>query len=589
MGTDYWLVHARWTIPPSLVLWFFFRKLRTPRDVYKTCFLITIAVLATIPWDSYLIRNRIWSYPQSSVVGPTLFAIPYEEIFFFFIQTYLTATVYALFTRPVVHAVLLPRMPEEGRATRWVGTAGFLAVTAAAVAKLKEGGEGTYLALIVGWVAPFLALLWFITSNHILAMPPYAVVLPILLPTLYLWECDARALQRGTWVIEQGTKLGLSFRGLEIEEAVFFLLTNVMVVFGLIACDYCLAVHDLRSYDKRTSSTFPPLSQFIPILINCPDAKQRQCIDDLRHALDVLEVHSKSFSTASMVFDGRLRLDLLALYAWCRVCDDLVDNASSVPVASSNIDLIRRFLSLVYPSDPSNPVALPTRPSGRELNEVLGDLSENEKGAFRLLTLLPISRPPLDELIEGFETDLRFLALSSGAATQTGPRAAASLPIRTDEDLLTYSNNVASSVADLCVQLVWAHTSSSASSSSERTAILSAARTMGKALQLVNIARDVPADQRIHRMYLPATPLDAPLRALTQERRRLLDLAKAMAGQSRSEIERLPKEARGGIRAACDVYLSIGEAVAQALEEGRIEDRARVNKATRAWTAWSAL
>jgi hypothetical protein len=48
-------------------------------------------------------------------------------------------------------------------------------------------------------------------------MPRYSVVLPILLPTLYLWECDARALQRGTWVIEQGTKLGLSYRGLEIE------------------------------------------------------------------------------------------------------------------------------------------------------------------------------------------------------------------------------------------------------------------------------------------------------------------------------------------------------------------------------------
>lgn len=57
----------------------------------------------------------------------------------------------------------------------------------------------------------------FITSTHILAMPRYSVVLPILLPTLYLWECDAQALQRGTWVIEQGTKLGLSYRGLEIE------------------------------------------------------------------------------------------------------------------------------------------------------------------------------------------------------------------------------------------------------------------------------------------------------------------------------------------------------------------------------------
>jgi 15-cis-phytoene synthase/lycopene beta-cyclase len=104
------------------------------------------------------------------VVGPTLFAIPYEEVFFFFIQTYITAAVYALFTRPVVHAVLLPTKPEQGRTTRYVGTAIFLLVTALSITKIKEGGEGTYLALIVGWVAPFLALLWSATLTYLLSL-----------------------------------------------------------------------------------------------------------------------------------------------------------------------------------------------------------------------------------------------------------------------------------------------------------------------------------------------------------------------------------------------------------------------------------
>ncbi|GAA5895709.1 uncharacterized protein JCM6883_001595 [Sporobolomyces salmoneus] len=589
MGFDYWLVHAKWTVPPAALLWLTFRKLRTARDVYKTCFLITIAVLATIPWDSYLIRNRIWSYPQSSVVGPTLFAIPYEEVFFFFIQTYITASVYALFTRPVVHAVLLPTKPEQGRTTRYVGTGLFLLVTALSITKIKEGGEGTYLALIVGWVAPFLALLWFITSTHILAMPRYSVVLPILLPTLYLWECDARALQRGTWVIEQGTKLGLSYRGLEIEEAVFFLLTNLMIVFGLVACDYCLAVHDLRSYDKGHSSPFPPVQDFLPILANQPDAKQAQRIIDLRNAIDILEIHSKSFSTASMVFDGRLRLDLLSLYAWCRVCDDLIDNASSVPVASSNITGIRSFLTHAYSGS-----TLPRPLSKPQLDSALPLLSEKEKGPFRLLTFLPVTRGPLEELLTGFETDLSFIALAlekkegggGGPTTKQGK-----LPIGTDEDLMEYSSNVASSVADLCVQLVFAHSTRSRSkpSESKKKETLEAARKMGKALQLVNIARDVPADQTINRMYLPSRPVDAPIETLTEERRRLLKLAKEMAEESRVAIEGLPEEARGGIRAACDVYLSIGKAVEEALDEGRIKERARVGKFTRAKTAWQAL
>jgi len=48
-------------------------------------------------------------------------------------------------------------------------------------------------------------------------MPRATLLLAIFAPTVFLWELDARALQRGTWVIEQGTKLGWDFRGLEIE------------------------------------------------------------------------------------------------------------------------------------------------------------------------------------------------------------------------------------------------------------------------------------------------------------------------------------------------------------------------------------
>ena len=102
-------------------------------------------------------------------------------------------------------------------------------------------------------------------------MPLYSTLLPIAIPTVYLWILDSVALQRGTWVINDrryaprysfaeltravttDTKYGLSYLGLEIEyvhrnfvldrislfdfrrEAVFFFLTNVLIVFGLVA------------------------------------------------------------------------------------------------------------------------------------------------------------------------------------------------------------------------------------------------------------------------------------------------------------------------------------------------------------------
>ena len=63
-------------------------------------------------------------------------------------------------------------------------------------------------------------------SNRSLAYPfiitlPFSnTLLPIALPTVYLWIVDTLALKRGTWVIEPGTKFGWHlWDGLDIEYA----------------------------------------------------------------------------------------------------------------------------------------------------------------------------------------------------------------------------------------------------------------------------------------------------------------------------------------------------------------------------------
>lgn len=46
----------------------------------------------------------------------------------------------------------------------------------------------------------------------------------------------------------------------------------------------------------------------------------------LDHAVDTMEVGSKSFATASKLFDAKTRRSVLMLYAWCRHCDDVIDD-----------------------------------------------------------------------------------------------------------------------------------------------------------------------------------------------------------------------------------------------------------------------
>lgn len=82
----------------------------------------------------------------------------------------------------------------------------------------KEWRTGTYMGLILAWATPVLLFIWTIAYQFIVGLPFSNTLLPIALPTLYLWVVDTFALRRGTWVIEVGTKLGVHvWEGLEVE------------------------------------------------------------------------------------------------------------------------------------------------------------------------------------------------------------------------------------------------------------------------------------------------------------------------------------------------------------------------------------
>lgn len=54
--------------------------------------------------------------------------------------------------------------------------------------------------------------------QFIIGLPRSSTIIPIIIPTLYLWVVDTLELKRGTWVIENDTKIGFYlWTGLEIE------------------------------------------------------------------------------------------------------------------------------------------------------------------------------------------------------------------------------------------------------------------------------------------------------------------------------------------------------------------------------------
>lgn len=300
----------------------------TTLDVTRITFLVAVAVSATIPWDSYLIRSGVWTYPDGGVLGYSLVDIPCEELFFFVVQTYITGVLYVMCSKPVLLAQYLPapsvgdsKTEDEGcgrqgwkRKVRAIGQVALVSLTAWGALLIRAGGRGTYLGLILAWACPFLFITWSLTGEMILSMPWPATVLPIAIPTVYLWLVDELSLRSGIWTIEDGTKLGVSlFGSLDVEEALFFFLTNTLVVFGIAAFDQAAAACDAFPELFPRPADDLPVRELLMARV-CPTSRyDGRRVKAVREAVGRLSRKSRSFYIASSVFPGRVRIDLSLL------------------------------------------------------------------------------------------------------------------------------------------------------------------------------------------------------------------------------------------------------------------------------------
>ena len=208
-----------------------------PRALPALAGVVLLALVYTTPWDSELIRRGVWGYGPDRVIG-TIGLIPIEEYLFFILQP-LLAGLWLYRTIGPGDADVPPAAPLTASAVRWGGTAvyGTLAIWGFLLLRTEEG---TYLGMILAWAAPVLAAQWALVGGRI-AAAPRRFLLAVGVPTLYLWMADAVAIRLGIWRISETQTLGIELGWLPLEEAAFFLATNLLVVQGL-----TLFLHPLR-------------------------------------------------------------------------------------------------------------------------------------------------------------------------------------------------------------------------------------------------------------------------------------------------------------------------------------------------------
>jgi lycopene cyclase domain-containing protein len=222
-------------LPPIILvyaqLWRDHRRCVGAFDIRPVLALALVALAYTTPWDNYLVANRVWWYRPDWVLGPTLAWVPLEEYAFFILQTLLTGGWTLLVVRLLGGSSR--REDSHGLGLRWATALAAIAAWLASAAALLTGPpQLTYLALILVWALPPLALQAAFGAD-LLYQRAGTVLLSIGVPTLYLILADALAIRTGTWVINPDFSLSTRVAGFPLEEALFFFITNTLVVVGL--------------------------------------------------------------------------------------------------------------------------------------------------------------------------------------------------------------------------------------------------------------------------------------------------------------------------------------------------------------------
>ena len=271
---------------------------------------------------------------------------------------------------------------------------------------------------------------------------------------------------------------------------------------------------------------------------------------DLAACMRLLAAGSKSFHAAGRLLPTRIKPDVTVLYAFCRVADDLVDDAADT---ADGVARVRALLDRAYAGTPQDDAV--------------------ERAFTRLVARTRLPRALPDALLEGFEWD----AARRRYDDLPGVRA--------------YSARVAASVGVMMTWLMGARDAET----------LARACDLGVAMQLTNIARDVGAAARMGRVYLPldalaargldadallAAPQHSP--ALGEVVELLLSEADRLYARAEAGIPRLPPDCRAAIWAARLVYADIGLVLRRSGLDA-VSRRATTSFARKLWRLGQAL
>ncbi len=220
---------------------------------------------------------------------------------------------------------------------------------------------------------------------------------------------------------------------------------------------------------------------------------------------NLLKATSRSFYLTLRVLPARVRPQIGLAYLLARTTDTIADT-EILPVAQ-RLDALQKLRERIL-GQTSAPLNFGALAEKQNLSAEKLLLEKTEAGLAILQTLSPadlkLVREVLTTITSGQELDLRrFGQVAKTGASATGQQIIA---LETAAELDDYTYRVAGCVGEFWTKICRAHLFPDARLD-EKQFIADGIR-FGKGLQLVNILRDLPADLKNGRCYLPTQRLD---------------------------------------------------------------------------------
>lgn len=139
------------------------------------------------------------------------------------------------------------------------------------------------------------------------------------------------------------------------------------------------------------------------------------------------------------IFNSGIRLDLIILYAFCRVTDEMFDSKTDEKKKKLKLELSKQFISEIF-ADRKSDYDVKKTPQEVKIDwkKYESEFTDVELSSYRAVSRIAffLPRKPFEELFAGYQWDLEFTL------------------VRNEKDLMLYTSYVAGSIGAMCLYVI---------------------------------------------------------------------------------------------------------------------------------------